>query len=126
VPNESSFFFRFCELKFSHSHPEVLQRSNKEFPGSKACFPKFRFRKLENGLPNPEAACRGRQPNMSGYVLGEPKRETSDSPSNLRLRFYEFEKIGIDLVCMRGRHPMRQAFVNLQRSVLQELGGQRA
>src|SRR5580704_9635775 len=48
-------------------------------------------------------------------------RDTSDSPSNLRLRLYEFEKIGIDLVSMRGRHPMRQALVNLKRAVLQEL-----
>src|ERR1700729_2186952 len=61
------------------------------------------------------------------YSANQRKRYlTSDSPSNLRLRLYEFEKIGIDLVCMRGRHPVRKALVDLQRAILQELGGKRA
>src|SRR3984957_12527552 len=62
-----------------------------------------------------------------GFATRRTKeRDTSDSPSNFRLRLYEFKKIGIDLVCMRGRHPVRQTLVNLQRTVLQELGSQRA
>ena len=63
---------------------------------------------------------------MSARYSANQRRNTSDSPSNLRLRLYELEKIGIDLLCMRGRHPVRQALVNLQRAVLQKLGSQRA
>ena len=45
-------------------------------------------------------------------------RDIFGPPSNLGLRLYEFEKIGVDHVCMRGRHPMRKALVDLQRAVL--------
>src|ERR1700674_5094913 len=68
---------------------------------------------------------RGKAPSRVSYSANQRKRY-SDSPSNFRLRLYECKKIGIDLVSMRGRHPVRQTLVNLQRAVLQELGSQGA
>jgi hypothetical protein len=80
-----------------------------------------------DGVPRRFVAKRESWGSQVGLATRRTKgRRASDSPSNLRLRLYEFEKIGIDLVCMGGRHPVRQALIDLQRAVLQELGGQRA
>ena len=36
---------------------------------------------------------------------------------------YEGQQVGIDQVCMRGRHPVRQAGVGFKRPMLQKLDG---
>jgi hypothetical protein len=54
------------------------------------------------------------RPNVGLGTRRTRGRDTSDSPSNLRSDLYEFEKIGIDQVCVRGRHPVRQLRLFLQ------------
>ena len=98
---------------------------------------KTRRRSMDSGTPEQCSKCArllaGAQSNPSGVAdctaqalipMGARQtkgRSTSDSPSSLRLRLYEFEKICIYLVGVRGRHAVRQSWVGFQRTVLQEL-----
>ena len=65
-----------------------------------------------------------RKPSGETYVNVARRSDKAAKAPRRRSALEELQKVGIDRLCMRGRHAVREVFVGLEPPVLQQFGRQ--